>query len=345
MNFYIDESGTFSIPQGIIQHKACVVTCVVISDIKLKSLENKFLSFCSNLPPHMISNGEPKGSNFDVDKKLEFCEMLSEFRDYMLVIPVTLDMTLLAMLDSQRKMKTIIRDKILELCVNVEHESTRNELELLGKQIGNISEEDFLKISCYAYAFFISFQHAVMVLSINGNEKSWDDIILEIDRINPKKDSREKLIFNKMVSMWGESWSKKSPIKLLKDIHTDDHPIVRNFNLKDGLDSRKITALTDWSDSKQSWGLQVADIASNIVYCAVNDLENHYNSFTPFCKLMTLSTYGYDDGPGLFTPFEMRKEEYDLIRSKYIKLGKEMIGFGFQKNYKANYADRLDQVL
>jgi len=341
MNFYIYESGTFSIPKGVMQHKACVTVCVVISDIKKESLKKKFDSFCSNLPKKMVTNGEPKGSKFDNSKKLEFCETLYEFKDYLLIIPVTIDMTLLAMLDIENNMKEIVSNKCLEFCDYVEHESMKEDLRLLSKQLDNLSNEEFLKIGSYAYAFFKSVQHSIMVLSTKGNENSWNDVVLEIDKINPKKNTREKEIFSKMVGMWTESWSRSDRIILLKEIHTSDHPIVKKFDIEDGLDGRKLTSLTDWSDSKESWGIQIADISSNIVYNAVNDLDNENDSFAPFCELMKLSIYGYYDGPGLFSPFVCNDQYDELFRVKYKKLGEEMIKYGFLEDYNANIIDRL----
>lgn len=50
MKFYKDKSGTFSIPQGKIQHSACVV----VSEYKLEQLYNKFIKFCTNLPKDQL---------------------------------------------------------------------------------------------------------------------------------------------------------------------------------------------------------------------------------------------------------------------------------------------------
>jgi hypothetical protein len=288
MDFYVDESGAFSIPPGFMQHNACVVVCVVISDLKKEHLKNEFESFSSNLPADLLVNGEPKGSKFDNHKKFEFCEMLSRFKDNLLIIPITLDMTLISMLSDQNNLKQKLHDACIEYCDYMQQESLKNELRLLARQWMNISYQETLKIACYAYVLFISMRHSILALSTGGNEVSWNKVNIEIDRSNKKLNSREKIIFSKMLGMWFESWSRKEPFAFIRQIH-DQHFLVKNCNSQDGLNHEElnhgeIIKDINWGDSKDSWGLQVADIACSIVYSAANDLENQKGSFAPFCN-------------------------------------------------------------
>jgi len=346
MKFYIDESGTFSIPQGMIQHSACVVVCVVVSEYKLDQLNKKFLKYCSNLPKDQLDNGEPKGSKLNNSQRLEFCNILSGFKDSIMVVPITIDMTLLAMFNSEKTMTQKFSNRLMNLRQYMLHDSMKEEIELLAKQFMNLSFEDCLKIICYAHALYVSMRYSILGLSAGNNENSWNSIEIEIDRSNKKLDSREKKIFTKMLGMWFEAWSKKSPFTLRKEVHTSKHPFVINYDSENGIVGGKlINNNVNWVNSKDSWGIRISDIASNIIFKAVNDLENRNNTFKPFCELMHLSPYGYQDGPGLFTIVNLEDEAKKLFRIKYKKLGEEMIANNFQSNYYAEILKRLDDEI
>lgn len=328
MNFYVDESGAFSIPTGLIQHQACVVVCVVVSDLKHEYLKHKFESFCSKLPNEMLINGEPKGSKLNRHKRIEFCDMLGEFKENILIIPVTIDMSLTAMLDTECNLNQRLHDRCIELCDYMKHESMKDDLRLRAKQFMNLSYQELLKIASYARCLFESIRYSILELSTNGNENSWDTVHIEIDRSNKALDSREKIIFDDMLGLWFEAWSKKKPFTFIREIHTDQHPIVKNYNSPDGIDGNKMIKEINWMDSKHSWGLRIADIAASIIYQAVNDIDNKEDSFVPFCGLMKLSPYRAIDGPGLFSPFRITKEMNKLFKVKYRKLSLEMLRNG-----------------
>lgn len=272
--------------------------------------------------------------------------MLSGFKDNLLIIPITLDMTLISMLSDQNNLKQKLHDACIEYCDYMQQESMRNELRLLARQWMNISYQETLKIACYAYVLFISMRHSILALSTRDNEMSWNKVYIEIDRSNNKLNSREKIIFSKMLGMWFESWSRKEPFTFIKQIH-DQHVLVKNCDSQDGQNQEElihdeIIKYINWGDSKDSWGLQVADIASSIVYSAANDLENQKGSFAPFCKLMELSSYGYLDGPGLFSPLPMSQEVSNIFSSKYKNLSEVLRLNGFKANYYGQISDRLD---
>jgi hypothetical protein len=210
----------------------------------------------------------------------------------------------------------------------------------------NISYQETLKIACYAYVLFISMRHSILALSTSGNEVLWNDIDIEIDRSNHKLNSREKIIFSKMLGMWFESCSRKEPFRFINEIH-NQHPLVKNYNSPDGkadeaLIHEEIIKDIKWGDSKYSWGLQIADIACSIVYSAANDLENQKGSFDPFCKLMELSTYGYIDCLGLFSPLPMSEDISKIFSAKYKSLSEILRLNDFKANYYGQISDRLD---
>ncbi|MGB7293940.1 MAG: DUF3800 domain-containing protein [Thermodesulfobacteriota bacterium] len=343
MKFYIDESGSFSIPEGFIQHSACVVTCVVVSEFKFDEIKAMFESYSSTLTDEQFVNGEPKGSKLTKEQRIEFCEMLLKLKKNILVVPITVDMTLLAMLDNERTIVQKLYDRCMELRQYMLHETMKEQLELLAKQFKNLSYQECLKIICYAHSLYVSMRYSILCLSSGNNEKSWNNIEIEIDKSNKKLNSREKIIFSKMLSMWFEAWSKKEPFTLLDEIHTPIHPFVKNYCFKGAIDGNKlINNNLKWTDSKDSFGIKISDFASNIIFNAVNDLENKNNTFTTFCELMKLSPYGFNDGPGLFTPFDLTNDVRTLFRRKYKALGKEMIRNNFKPTYYGEIVNRLE---
>jgi len=139
MKFYIDESGSFGIHEGLMQHSACVVVCVVVSECKLDEIKTIFETYCSKLTNKQLVNGELKGSKLNNEQRIEFCKILSKFKKNILVVPITIDMTLLAMLDNE---KTIIQkfcDRCMELRQYMLHYTMKKDLELLAKQFKNLS--------------------------------------------------------------------------------------------------------------------------------------------------------------------------------------------------------------
>jgi uncharacterized protein DUF3800 len=328
MDFYIDESGEFSIPKGVIKHQACVAVCVVVSDLKRDSLERKFEDFCSNLPYEMMVNGEPKGSKLNRHKRIEFCDILGEFVGNLLIIPATIDMSLTAMLDTEHNLNQRLQDRCIELCNYMEHESMKEDLRLKARQFKNLGYQELLKIASYARCLFESIHFSINYLSTNGNEDSWNNVYVEIDRSNKALDSREKLLFSDMLYVWFESWSRKKPFTFDREIHTDQHPLVKNYDTPNGIDGNKMIKEIKWMDSKHSWGLRIADIAANIIYQAVNDLDNKEDNFVQFCALMKLSPYRAIHGPGLFSPFRITKDMDELFKVKYRKLSLEMLRNG-----------------
>jgi len=196
---------------------------------------------------------------------------------------------------------------------------------------------------CYAHSLYVSMRYSILALSTGDNENSWNNIEIEIDRSNKRLDSREKIIFTKMIGMWFEAWSKKIPFTLIEEIHTSKHPFVKNYCSKNGIEGNKlINKNLKWTDSKDSFGIRISDIASNIIFNAVNDLENKDNTFITFCELMKLSPYGFDDGPGLFTPFDITNDIHKLFSRKYKALGEEMIRNNFEPTYFGEIVNRLE---
>jgi hypothetical protein len=326
MKFYIDESGDYRIPDKLITHKACVTVGVAVSDLIHEQLRKGFESFCRKLMPSEHKNGEPKGAKLTNEHRSEFCELLSGFKGF-LIIPSTIDLSLIAFLQKDYKpIQERMYEHLHDLTHTMLHESMCEDLRLLAKQFNNLSLEQCLKIFSLAKCIHESLRSAIIYLSSNGHEASWETILYEIDRTNVRPNSREEIVFTQMIRGWIFSWSKSEPFTLIKEVHTPDHPLVRNFDTPEGtLDGNKLFEdKIIWTDSRKSWGVRLADFASSIVYNAVNDLDDRNGSVTLFASLMRSMPYSLKDGPGLFSPYKIPNDILKLFRGKYRLLGESM---------------------
>ena len=114
---------------------------------------------------------------------------------------------------------------------------------------------------------------------------------------------------------------------MILGIHTAEHPLVKKYSRGDKMN---LNALVKdnlaWVDSKEHWGVRVADIAANIVYQAVRDLDDRKERATLFALLMRSSLLQPGKGPGLMSPSEAGCGEN--VAGKYLVLKKKREDYG-----------------
>jgi len=129
-------------------------------------------------------------------------------------------------------------------------------------------------------------------------------------------------VFSLMVLSWLTAWSFRHPIILVTELHTPEHPFVQNFDTEAGVAfGRLVRDRIHWLSSKESWGLQVADIAANVVGRAIEELNDTNGTVTLYGSLMRSSYYGPLRGPGLVSPLA---EPDNATAMKYRLLVDEM---------------------
>lgn len=301
MKFYFDESGEFSIPSDKNKHAVSIVMGVAISEMILNQLFNDFKKFLLNLKSCELENGEPKGYLLTNNHKKDFCDLLAEF-DGISLTPVTLDLSLLSNSQYLNTSK-IFSDYLAGYSIKMKYKKAQDQLLLLSKQYKNLSNQQALRIYSIAYCFKMALEHSFLFLSNRGHENSWESVRFEIDRVQKNTNSREEKVFSILILGWLDGWSRELPIYFVKEIHTRDHPLVKKYGDENGVDIAKmIKNNIYWGNSKNSLGLQIADIASNIVFKAAYNLEKDKESLMLFSSLMNSSYYGAKKGPGLFSP-------------------------------------------
>jgi hypothetical protein len=298
MVFFFDESGDFSLPNSG-QHKCAVICGLVIPETVAENLRKDFGLFVSSLSRAEKINGEPKGSLLRDKTRVRFCEMLSTYRE-VLVTPTTLDLTI----SSRKKAVNIcneMKGELFESAKKCVYDTMELQIEELAKQWGNLSINEGLRLVALTSCFWEAIEHSVIFHSAKEYYHCWDSLSFVVDAVKTASLSREKKVFKWMVLMWLTAWSKRRPLVLIEEIHTNEHPFVRRYDTEGGFDLGKmLKGNIRYCSSKESWGLQIADICSNIVYQAVHDLNNYKNRLPIFRMLMTNCPYGPKrPGPGL----------------------------------------------
>jgi len=321
MKFYFDESGEFSIPKNQEEHAVAVVMGIAISDLIENKLEEEYKKFVSSLESYELKNNEPKGYLLTNEKKHEFCDMLSKF-DGISITPVTLDLSSLA--DSvYTKLNEIFSSYLKEYSKKMKYKQARRQLLLLSKQFNNLSVQQALRIYSIVNCFREALEHSILFLSNRGHEFSWNNIKCEIDRVYLNPNNREEKVLSFVIFAWLCGWSISHPFSLIKEIHTKEHPFVKKYDTGNGIDIAKLLRNNIyWEDSKNNWGLQIADIASNIVFKACCSLWKNKENLILYSSLMRSSHYGAKRGPGLFSP--LSSDLTTEVRMKYKPLSDAM---------------------
>ena len=301
MKFYFDESGRFTLPNNPLQHRAAVVVGVAVSELIEDELRQGFQEFVAGLSDDEKNEGEPKGRLLKLRSRSDFCDLLAGI-DGVQLTPVTLDMNVLG--ESPRLMAKELGEHIAGragLCV---HESMRNALQILSKKVTELSYAQMWRLYAWANAFREALSHAVVFLSNRGHAESWNKARFEVDMVQPDKEGMENSVFRDIILGWLESWSRWKPLVCIEEIHTAEHPFVKNFDSGKGIDiSKLIGGNIHFVDSGESWGVQIADIAANIVFRALHDLQNKNGGLFVFSSLMRSSPYDATRGAGFLGPF------------------------------------------
>lgn len=315
MKFFFDESGDFRIPKNKNEYKVGVVMGITISEIAEERLYKKFREFVSELSYNEFERGEPKGYLLTNENKIKFCELLFKSEGIQLT-PVTLDLAPLSG-SGYINLNDHMAESLRLQARRMKYKTMRDELLLLSRQVGNLSTVQALRIYSLSNCFREALHHAIIFLSEGKYEECWNNLKYVIDRYQVCENSREERIFSKLILAWLSGWSKEHPFLRIEEIHTQDHIIMKKYHLGYAFDIGAL--LIDkiyWKESSDFIGLQIADIASNIVYRASTELNDKNDSISIFASLMRSSHYGYKRGPGLFTPISL----VPVSRAKFLPL-------------------------
>jgi hypothetical protein len=161
--------------------------------------------------------------------------------------------------------------ELAEQCI---HATMKGETHLLANQFKNLSDNQSLRLGSVAYCIKRAFEQTIILLSGEEYFDCWDKMRFEIDPVQVRQDSGEKQIFKWTMLGWLQAWSQKSPTMTITEIHTDAHPLMKNYSTDD--DKFDLTKIyrdnLHYPRSSESKGLQIADMAASIIHHAVRGI-------------------------------------------------------------------------
>jgi hypothetical protein len=267
MKFFFDESGSFRVPATRQGHAVGIVVGVVIPETVEPVLEQRFREFLAKLPGTAFKNQEPKGRLLGGDAREGFALMVSKW-DGVLICPMMLDLTTMAGRGAKTRDKLVA--KLKRTAIQCTFETMQRELDLLARQVSNMSPEVVFRLACWAQCIKRAINDAVIYHCHPAFHGCWANMTFELDPVQPNNDSREQQVFRKLLPSWITAWCQKRPLTLIEEIHTQAHPFVQQWDTKDGINLGKMfRENVRFCPSRQSLGLQIADMAASVIRRAV----------------------------------------------------------------------------
>lgn len=262
MRFFIDEAGDFAIPGTAAEHRVAVAAAVAFSDRGWESIGPKYASFRSELASVELRSGEPRWHLLTRSHREQFLGLLRH-DEGVSITPVTLDLSHLVGVDWLKKMLDRLRREP-SLMV---YDTAKAQMETLYRQVVNLSAVQQLRIYSWAYCVHQALYHAILFLGNGPDDSSWETVRIEIDAVQRAAGAREERVFRLMLLAWLAGWSKAEPFVTIKDLHTREHPFIKNYDTNGGVDLGKLVRPNlSWGVSAQSDGLQIADLVAGAVY-------------------------------------------------------------------------------
>ncbi len=293
MRFFFDESGSFCNTPN--QERFGVVVGVAIPESSMPVIESAYNCFAQDLPATEKHRGEPKGKSLTERSRMQFANMISSFKEIK-IIPTVLS---IGMSDDTHlePSNRILSEKAIGISPNYVHAEMRSMVETLGRQIGNLGTDQLPHLFTVARSIRDSLQSAIINFASNSYRTAWHHLDFEIDQTT----SRGVVVFEKLLTLWLPAWAQREPIVLIKGVHEPGHPLIDLFWDAGRFEIRSMIAnRIRFVNSRDSFGVQIADIASNTILRALRDLKNLTGSHAPVISLLCNTILPVKNPIGLF---------------------------------------------
>jgi hypothetical protein len=300
MKFYLDESGDFRLPKSPDEHAVGIVVGIVIPEVCEARAEQAYRDLVAKLRPAAFQNGEPKGKLLDENERRLFAEMIANL-DGILLCPIILDITSLARRDDVDTKSDVVQ-RLRAWQSRCKHESMKNELEQLVKQVENLSTPQVLRLATWARCIFRCLQDSIVQHSDSKYDVCWTNMRFEFDPVHRRAGNREEQVFSVLLPAWVTGWYANEPLTTIEEVHTSDHPFIRQYRVGDeGIDIGEIVrGSVQYPSSTCSYGLQIADMATAITSHAVRGLTSALE-LHDYGIMMTRTIRKPLEATGLFT--------------------------------------------
>jgi len=306
MKFYFDESGVFFAPEDRMRHAVGIVVGVVVPETAEEDLWRRFRQFISTLPVSAFKNGEPKGRLLDAGARRSFAILMSEC-DAIQVCPTILDLTSIA--GRALKLRDGLAGKLQETASRCVFERMRQQVGSLADQVRKLSPQQSLRLRAWAQSAIRCIEDSIRAHSGQEFDSCWAKMTFEIDAVEENGGSREEEVFSNMLPAWAAAWYEKHPIMLIEEIHTENHPFVREWETDLGIDLGKMfRGNLRFSPSHNSLGIQVADMAASVVRWAVHRIVTPDN-LTSYGVMMSNSVRSATHAHGIISFADMNQAD------------------------------------
>jgi len=259
MRIFIDDSGGFSWTT----HGVSLFCAVTVSDRTFDSVKSNFSSWKAR-QPYFAAGAELKGTDLSALQQASF------------VNAVILGGTALRLTLAGTK-TTLFKKEIAEQFIKDAASVLRAVAKArpglddfyrrMARWMVQRSPENLMWIYCLGDVIRLSVQHSIVQFMLQSDDSEFENIEIQIDQSFIEKPTH--------IEFWQE-WlrnflydkSRKDPMMIPKQWSERDHPFNRRF--------RSVQGVTDWTElytkhvhfvkSKDSLGIQIADICANIAY-------------------------------------------------------------------------------
>ncbi|MBN2563018.1 MAG: DUF3800 domain-containing protein [Phycisphaerae bacterium] len=265
MLYFVDESGSF-VARGESPPPA-VFASVVIPETAANEVFHAFGNLSKGLSAAEKDNGEVKGRLMSRASRQLFADFLYAFPDVMVHTTVLdFDSSDDDVLENCRhQMREIIRAQ----AGNYIFPKMREEVDALGKQVGNLGRGQLAHLFCLAQEIVGATNCSIVNYNAKRHAPCFREFRYEVDAVATRQD----IVLRKLMTLWLPAWSISDPVTLIQGIHVPGHPLIDNYSVADGMiDAKKmIVDNIHFVDSKRSAGVQMADIVANSMLQAVRD--------------------------------------------------------------------------
>lgn len=282
----------------------------VLPESALDEVFRRFKGFTATLSQIECHKGEPKGARLTDANRLAFCELAADCKDLMLGVTM-LDIAPLAKMDATTIRASIVQ-RLNSLAGQCRHETMRNEVTLLAKQVGNLSIPQTLRLTATARCVMRALNHAVVRFASECYRPCWSTMSFELDSVQTRPGNREQQVFESLLPAWITAWSIKDPITTVEELHTPDHPFIRQYGHPDGINLGNILrGNVHWKESSANPGIQMADMAAAVVSRAVHGMRGIATAreIADYAILMKRALLPNNDQLGIFSIVDTARDD------------------------------------
>lgn len=300
MKFFFDESGSFAEDPDPESLSTSVVVGLALSESVESDFNRDFAVFVDSLTEREKVNGEPKGGKLNIENRFRFCELLGRYAEHgLLIAPAFTDMAIVPK-NKGALWPTSYAAHLRNVIQTAPPEDDTDELHELVDRLESLSPVQLWRIHTWALSIHLSTIEAIYRLAADRNEECWESLRFEIDVVDVRDNSVENEVFLSMIKTWESVFARQYPFMIDPDVHHDQHPIMQRYVVDDSLDIQVVFDREnfDFCDSRDSIGIQVSDIAANIIRRASRSPNNEDGALDIYVRLMDSCPYPPEKGPG-----------------------------------------------